>query len=76
MGQVTIYLDAETEKKMLRIVKESGVSKSKWIARLIREKASAMWPESVMGMAGSWSDLPMAEDLRKEPGRDAEREPL
>jgi hypothetical protein len=76
MGQVTIYLDTETEQKMLRIVKESGLSKSKWIACLIREKASAMWPESVMGMAGSWSDLLMAEDIRKEIGRDAEREPL
>jgi hypothetical protein len=76
MGQITIYIDTETEKKMMRIVKDKKVSKSKWIASLIREKAAAMWPESVASMAGAWSDLPEAEDLRKEIGRDAEREPL
>ena len=29
MGQVTIYLDNETEKKMLGVIKKSGISKSK-----------------------------------------------
>ena len=39
MGQVTIYIDAETEQKMLKMIKKSGVSKSKWIAGLIKEKS-------------------------------------
>ena len=30
MGQITIYLDAETEKKMINTVKKSGKSKSKF----------------------------------------------
>ena len=38
MGQVTIYLDPETEGKMNQMVKQSGISKSRWIAGLIREK--------------------------------------
>jgi|GEM_PF-385440 len=45
MGQVTIYLDSKTETKLLNIVKKSGISKSKWIADLIKEKTSRRWQE-------------------------------
>lgn len=76
MGQITIYLDTETEKRMLMVVKKSGLSKSKWIAKLVREKTISMWPESVVRIAGAWGDFPEAETLRKDIGRDAEREPL
>ena len=76
MGQVTIYIDDDTERKMLNMIKKSGVSKSKWIAELIREKASTTWPENVVKLAGAWSDLPTAEEIRKEMGKDADREPL
>ena len=44
MGQITIYLDSETEKKMINTVKKSGKSKSKWVAELIREKTAGSWP--------------------------------
>jgi hypothetical protein len=74
MGQVTIYLDSETEKKMLNMVKKSGVSKSKWIAKLIKEKTANNWPENVIKLAGAWKDLPTAEELRKDMGRDVKRE--
>ena len=76
MGQVTIYLDPETEKKMQAMVKESGVSKSKWIANLIREKTTDVWPENIKQLAGAWKDLPTAEEIRKELGQDLERESL
>ncbi len=48
MGQVTIYLDSETETKMINVVKKSGLSKSKWIAGLIKEKTTNTWPESIV----------------------------
>ena len=76
MGQVTIYLDPETEQKMQAMVKESGVSKSKWIANLIREKTTDVWPENIKQLAGAWKDLPTAEEIRKELGQDLERESL
>ena len=76
MGQITIYLDNETEKRMLMVVKKSRLSKSKWIAKLIKEKTNSMWPETVVGMAGTWKDFPEAEALRKDLGRDAQRESL
>jgi hypothetical protein len=74
MGQVTIYIDDDTERKMLKIIEKRGISKSKWIAELIREKASATWPENVVKLAGAWKDLPTAEEIRKEMGKDARRE--
>ena len=76
MGQVTIYLDSETEKKMLNMIEKNGMSKSKWIAELIREKTANAWPENVKKLAGAWKDLPTAEEIRKETGLDADRELL
>ena len=69
MGQVTIYLDSETETRLKRITKKQGISKSKWIAELIREKISNTWPERIAGLAGAWSDLPTASEIRKTMGR-------
>ena len=65
MGQITIYLDSETEKKMINTIKKSGKSKSKWVADLIREKTADSWPENIINLAGAWSDLPTAEEIRK-----------
>ena len=73
MGQITIYLDSETEKKMTDAIKKSGKSKSKWIADLIREKTAGSWPENIITLAGAWSDLPTAEEIRKKMGRDVKR---
>ena len=76
MGQVTIYLDPETEEKMINIVKKSGISKSKWIAALIKEKTASTWPDHIVDLAGAWKDFPTAEEIRKRMGQDGKREPL
>ena len=76
MGQVTIYIDDDTEKKLIKMIEKSGISKSKWIAELIREKTSTTWPQNVVKLAGAWRDLPTAEEIRKEMGKDADRDPL
>ena len=74
MGQVTIYIDDKTEKKMLNMVEKSGISKSKWIAKLIREKTATTWPENVVRLEGAWKDLPTADELRDKLGTDSIRE--
>lgn len=74
MGQVTIYIDEETEKKMLQLIQKRRISKSRWIAELIREKAASTWPENVVKLSGAWKDLPTAEQIRKGMGKDACRE--
>jgi hypothetical protein len=76
MGQITIYLDSETEKRLTSVIKNGGVSKSRWIADLIKEKIATNWPENVVALAGAWSDLPAAEEIRDGAGKDVERELL
>jgi len=74
MGQVTVYLDDKTEAEMNAAVKASGVSKSKWVARVIHEKAGSEWPEAIAKLAGAWPDLPTAEEIRHAAGEDVRRE--
>ncbi|MBU4002783.1 MAG: ribbon-helix-helix domain-containing protein [Proteobacteria bacterium] len=74
MGQVTIYLDTETERQLNLIIKEKRVSKSKWISDLIRAKTATEWPDSIIQMAGAWDDLPMGETIRDVMGKDIQRE--
>jgi hypothetical protein len=76
MGQVTIYLEDEIEKKMTAAAKTEHLSKSKWIASLIKAKVASEWPESITQLAGAWKDLSLAEEDRAGLGRDVEREAL
>jgi len=76
MGQVTIYLDEDTEKLMEAAANSAGISKSKWVAELIRAKASQDWPAFVRELAGAWTDIPTIEDIRSTHARDAKREIL
>jgi len=74
MGQVTIYLEDEIEKKMSAAAKSERVSKSKWVASLIKAKVASEWPESIDRLAGAWKDLSSAEEGRANLGQDVERE--
>lgn len=76
MGQVTIYLDEETERKMMIAAKSAQLSKSKWIAGVIQDKVISEWPRSVAELAGSWQDLPSLEEIRAGSGDDGNRERL
>ena len=76
MAQVTIYLDDETEEKARAAARSKGVSLSKWVAERVRQGALSDWPDYVRELAGAWSDLPSAEQLRKLKGRDARRRRL
>ena len=66
MGRVTIYLNPATESKMKAAARAAGVSPSRWVADLIREKTSGQWPESIVKLAGSWADddFPSIEEIR------------
>jgi hypothetical protein len=70
VGQVTLYLDDETEERMRRAAAEAGLSPSRWMAELIRQRtairqpADLEWPESVKRLAGAWLDFPTAEEIR------------
>ena len=76
MGQITIYLDDETDRLVKRRVKASGDSASKWIADAVRARARSEWPADILSIFGSWkdADFPKAADLRKGYGKDVPRE--
>jgi hypothetical protein len=76
MGQITLYLDDETEAKMKAAAQAEGVSQSRWVSKLIREKTASEWPASVARLAGAWADLPTAEELRRDMPEDIPREPI
>jgi len=76
MGQVTIYLEDEIEEKMSAAAKSAHLSKSKWVANLIKAKVAGEWPESIARLAGAWKDLSLAEEGRANLGRDVERDAL
>ena len=76
MGQITIYLDSDLEKKMRAYVKSTHISQSKWIANIIEEKINNEWPESVINLAGAWKDIPTAEEIRQTEGTDIKREEI
>lgn len=76
MAQVTLYLDEETIKRVRRAARASGLSQSRWLAELVREKTARHWPDAVRELAGSWGDFPEADELRRSAGRDVKRERL
>jgi hypothetical protein len=76
MGQVTIYLDDETEKRARAAARGDGVSLSKWVGDRIRQGTRTEWSPSFRALAGAWKDAPSAERIRKGQGRDIPRRKL
>ena len=76
MGQVTIYLEDDVEEKMRSSAKATGLSQSKWVANLIKEKVMSEWPDSVRQLAGAWENLPTLEEIRATNTPDSPREDL
>lgn len=64
MGQITIYLDEELEKKVRTASENGKVSRSRWIADVIRKHLEDEWPAEVREAAGSWTDFPALDALR------------
>ena len=67
MAQVTLYLDDATEELLSQAAQSSGMSKSRWVAELIRAHAANEWPQDCIALAGRFPDFP----LRQEPSTSA-----
>ncbi len=76
MGQITIYLDSNSEKILRRRAKEKKLSVSKYVSVLIREKNISEWPEELIDSVGKWSDYPFVAELRTGYGDDIRRDRL
>jgi len=69
MPQVTLYLDEATQALLTDAARADGVSKSRWVAELIRKQAHPSWPPQWLALAGSFADFPLRDDL-PEPSTD------
>lgn len=73
MAQVTLYLDDETADRLKKAAKQAGLSRSRFLARLVREKTVTEWPQAVKELAGAWPEIEVVERRRRRDGRDARR---
>lgn len=74
MSQLTIYLDEDTERRLKTAAQSAGMSVSRWVATVIREKTETTWPQAVLDLAGAWPDFPTTEELRQDQPADHPRE--
>lgn len=63
MSQITLYLDDETEQLVAEAAKASGLSKSRWVAEVIRRHARDTWPSGWIELAGAFPDFPERDAL-------------
>lgn len=76
MAQVTVYMDDETMGRLRAAAEGAGLSVSAWLARLVRNETRDTWSAEVRALAGSWKDMPLAEELREAEPSDVPREPF
>lgn len=76
MGQVTIYLDANSEARLRKAAAKAGVPLSRWVSKLVQEKTRTDWPESVRRLAGAWRKDTRIAAPGKMRGKDIPRESL
>ncbi|HEX7387186.1 MAG TPA: CopG family transcriptional regulator [Castellaniella sp.] len=61
MAQITLYLEESVQTLVEHAAKAQGVSKSRWVAELIRQHAGDQWPKSCLDLAGQFPDFPLCE---------------
>jgi predicted transcriptional regulator len=66
MAQLAIYLEDRLAKRLEKVVKASGQSKSKWVAEAIERSLQDHWPDGFFDLAGSWQDDRSADEIIKE----------
>jgi hypothetical protein len=62
MSQITLYLDDATQALVEQAAAADGVSKSRWVAEIIRKHATHEWPQDCLAAAGQFADFPMRDD--------------
>ena len=58
MPQLNLYVDDPTHQTIKAAAKAAGISLSKWVSNLVRERTADEWPPEVLALAGAWKDFP------------------
>ena len=61
MSQITLYLDDATQALVDQAAQAQGLSKSRWVADIIRKYAAHEWPQDCLALAGGFADFPLRE---------------
>ena len=62
MSQITLYLDDATQAIVEQAALANGLSKSRWVAEIIRKYAAHEWPQDCLSLAGRFADFPLREE--------------
>lgn len=73
MAQLTLYLDEATQALVEQAAQAHGVSKSRWVADIIRKYAAHEWSDECLALAGRFADFPLREDCPVSEAPDAPR---
>jgi predicted transcriptional regulator len=73
MSQITLYLDDATQELVDQAAQANGVSKSRWVAEIIRKYAAHEWPQDCLALAGQFADFPLRETSATEQSTDVPR---
>ena len=63
MPQLAIYIGDALSTKLNKAIRDSGKSRSKWVADLIKAKLEDDWPEGFFELAGSWEGENTPEEI-------------
>lgn len=74
MSQVTVYLDPDIDQRLRAAAAAAGVSVSRWLADLIRQRTESQWPADFAALAGSCPDFPDVYEIRGMSGTDVPRD--
>jgi hypothetical protein len=61
MPKITLYLDDATQALVEQAAKARGLSKSRWVANIIRKHVAQEWPQDCMALPGRFKDFPLRE---------------
>ena len=73
MSQITLYMDDATQAMVEQAAAAHGVSKSHWVADLIRKHAAHEWPPECLAAAGQFPDFPLRDGEPGPPAQDVPR---
>ena len=59
MSQITLYLDDATQALVEQAASVHKMSKSRWVAEIIRKYADQEWPKECLDLAGRFADFPL-----------------
>jgi hypothetical protein len=76
MAQLTIYLSAETRRRIERAARKAKTSVSKWVTERLEDALSSEWPSGYFELFGSLADERLERPPQPVPGDDARREKL